>query len=286
MKNINRKIVSAALAALLSLSSMSALAIDASAAWVKNGKGYGYVDDNTGAYATGWKYIGNKKYYFGTNGVMRTGWQAIGGNTYYFGRNGVMRTGKRKIGGKIYNFGKNGILNGSTINSMSKASDVLDSIKDSLGSSYTCDNVCTSDRLENLGFDMRYVKSFAYEEDSVSTINYDIAIVVKVSSSYTNKAIKILQDYYQQILAVSQLYNADVYRVEQARIFSQNGYVALLILGDNEYSDYDSEEDKADYAFGEALKVDNAWKNIFGSVPDNLANIDEDEGIGIGSSLE
>ena len=279
MKNI--KIASVALAALLSVSSVTALAADASAEWIKNGSGYSYVDDSTGVYSTGWKTIGKKTYYFGSNGIMKTGWQIIDGNTFYFGKNGVMRTGRRKINGRIYKFDKYGVLNGTgrtDPTSNNSAADVLYSLKSYLGSSYPCDNIHDSGDLENIGFDMKYVNSCAYEDDSISAINYDLAIVVNVKSSYVNTAVKLLQDYYQQILSVSKLYDADIYRVEQARIFSQDNYVALLILGDDGYSDSWSDDDKADYAFGEALKVDKAWKSIFGSTPENLAEIDEDEG--------
>lgn len=302
MKNIRSRIASIALASMLSISSTAALTAQVSAAtttetltsgsyntytgWQKIGNKIYYFGTD-GSVKTGWQKIGKKTYYFGSDGVMRTSWQTISGNTYYFGRNGVMRTGKRKINGKIYRFDKYGVLNGSGKSdpkSNNSAATVLDSIKSYLGSSYTCDNVHDSTDLENYGIDMRYVNSCVYEDNSVSAINYDIAIVLNVKSGYADKAVQILQDYYQQILSVSQLYDADIYRVEQARIFSQNNYVALLILGDNGYSDSWSDDDKADYAFGEALKVDKAWKSIFGSTPENLAEIDEDEGSTIGSS--
>lgn len=80
------------------------------------------------------------------------------------------------------------------------AAEVLSSIKSYLGSSHTCDNVHDSDDLKNYGFDMRYVNSCIYEDDSVSAINYDLAIVVNVKDGYADKAVQILQDYYQQIL--------------------------------------------------------------------------------------
>ena len=302
MKNIRSRIASIALASMLSISSTAALTAQVSAAtttdtltsssyntytgWQKIGNKIYYFGTD-GSVKTGWQKIGKKTYYFGSDGVMRTSWQTISGNTYYFGKNGVMRTGKRKINGKIYRFDKYGVLNGSGKSdpkSNNSAATVLDSIKSYLGSSYTCDNVHDSTDLENYGIDMRYVNSCVYEDNSVSAINYDIAIVLNVKSGYADKAVQILQDYYQQILGTSQLYDADIYRVEQARIFSQNNYVALLILGDNGYSDSWSDDDKADYAFGEALKVDKAWKSIFGSTPENLAEIDEDVGSTIGSS--
>ena len=305
MKNITAKIASIALASILSVSSMAALTAQVSAettsetlvgsyydnsktGWQKIGRKIYYYGSD-GVMCTGWQKIGSKTYLFGSDGAMKTGWQTIGGNTFYFGRNGVMRTGKRRINGQIYRFDKYGVLNGSgnyDPKSSNAASDVLYSIKSYLGSSYTCDNVHDSEDIKNLGFDMRYVNSCVYEDDSISAINYDLAIVVNVKDGYADKAVQILQDYYQQILSVSKLYDADVYRVEQARIFSQDNYVALLILGDNNYSDSWSDDDKSDYAFAEALKVDKAWKSIFGSTPENLAEIDEDEVIGSAAPSE
>lgn len=305
MKNITAKIASIALASILSVSSMASLTAQVSAettsetlvgsyydnsktGWQKVGRKIYYYGSD-GVMYTGWQKIGSKTYLFGSDGAMKTGWQTIGGNTFYFGRNGVMRTGKRKINGQIYRFDKYGVLNGSgnyDPKSSNAAADVLYSMKSYLGSSYTCDNVHDSDDLKNYGFDMRYVNSCVYEDDSISAINYDLAIVVNVKDGYADKAVQILQDYYQQILSVSKLYDADVYRVEQARIFSQDNYVALLILGDNNYSDSWSDDDKSDYAFAEALKVDKAWKSIFGSTPENLAEIDEDDGIGSAAPSE
>lgn len=220
MKNIRSRIASIALASMLSISSTAALTAQVSAATTTET----LTSSSYNTY-TGWQKIGKKTYYFGSDGVMRTSWQTISGNTYYFGKNGVMRTGKRKINGKIYRFDKYGVLNGSGKSdpkSNNSAATVLDSIKSYLGSSYTCDNVHDSTDLENYGIDMRYINSCVYEDNSVSAINYDIAIVLNVKSGYADKAVQILQNYYQQILGVSQLYDADIYRVEQARIFSQN----------------------------------------------------------------
>lgn len=293
---MKKQIISMALAAIISASAIAALTTSASAEWVDyNGK-ISYISDDTGETYVGWKTIGRNKYYFGRDGVMRTGWQSIGGKTYYFGRNGVMRTGWRKIGGNKYYFGTDGrmrtgwvringkryyfnskgvLTNSGSESATSSAQAVLTALKKELGSSYTCDKKCGSRELENIGFDMRYVESYAYECNSVSAINADVAIIVEVDSSYRNTAAELLQSYYEQIYNTMQMYNSDVYRVEQARIFSDGKYAALLILGD--YGDWDQlEAEQASFAFGEALKVDRAWKKIFGSLPVNLAEIPEE----------
>ena len=68
MKNI--KIASVALAALLSVSSVTALAADASAQWVETDGKYTYTDDETSKTLTGWQDIDSSRYYLGKNGVI------------------------------------------------------------------------------------------------------------------------------------------------------------------------------------------------------------------------
>lgn len=51
---------------------------------------------------TGWQTIGQKRYYFDTQGTMATGWQTIDDQNYYFDPDGAMRTGWLEDGGKRY----------------------------------------------------------------------------------------------------------------------------------------------------------------------------------------
>lgn len=44
---------------------------------------------------------------------MVTGWKKIGSKTYYFGTDGVMVTGTKTIAGKTYTFNSKGQLNGT-----------------------------------------------------------------------------------------------------------------------------------------------------------------------------
>ena len=52
----------------------------------------------------GWKTIGGKLYYFGTNGKMKTGFFEVGGKTYYAYEDGSLATGKVVIDGVEYIF--------------------------------------------------------------------------------------------------------------------------------------------------------------------------------------
>ena len=288
MKNIKSKVISAALASLMAVSAMSATAVTVSADWNKTDNGYTYTDSN-GVKKTGWLTVDGSKYFLGTNGIkrtgfktiasstyyfgsdskMRTGFQKIKGSTYYFGKDGKMRTGKVKIDGKTYNFGNNGKLKGETSASLS-ASEVLSKLKKELGGSYTCDNVCTQNELESFfELDMDKIESGVYESSSISAINMDTAVILKVKDGYAKTAAAKLQERYDQIASYSFLGSYDNYKAEQARLFVNGNYVALIILG--------KDADSADKASSEAKKIDAAWEKIFGEKPENIITVPEAE---------
>lgn len=288
MKNIKNKVISAALASLMAVSAMSAAAVTVSADWNKTDSGYTYTDSNgikktgwltvdggkyflgsNGIRRTGFKTIASSTYYFGSDGKMHTGFQKIKGSTYYFGRDGKMRTGKVKIDGKAYTFGSNGKLKSETSASLS-ASEVLSKLKKELGSSYTCDNVCTEKELESFfELDMDKIESSVYENSSISAINMDTAVILKVKDGYAKTAAAKLQERFDQIASYSILGSYDNFKAEQARLFVSGNYVALLILG----KDTDSKEK----ASSEAEKIDSAWKKIFGEKPENIITVPEVE---------
>lgn len=107
---IRRKILSAVMAAAVSLSAVTVLSVGVSAEWIKSESGYSYKSDDTGKKLTGWQTIGDGTYYFGSNGIARTGWKKIDGDTYYFNgaKKGKMLTGWATVGGSKYYFGSNG----------------------------------------------------------------------------------------------------------------------------------------------------------------------------------
>lgn len=72
------------------------------------------------------------------------------------------------------------------------------------------------------------------------------------------------------------MYNMDLQKVLQARLFVNGNYVALLILGAGGRLEL-SDEEQARFAAGEAAKVDAAWSGIFGSA-ENVIVIPEDDG--------
>ena len=157
------------------------------------------------------------------------------------------------------------------------AQDVLDSIKKNLGDSFDCDVTEDESRMSGYwGLDMTKVESWAAMSNSNSSLNPSSAVILKVQEGYAQDAAALLQSGYEQVLSYSRMYNMDLQKVLQARLFVNGNYVALLILGAQ--GDWEaSDEEQAKFAADEAAKVDSAWSGIFGSA-DNTIVIPEDDG--------
>lgn len=157
------------------------------------------------------------------------------------------------------------------------AQEVLDSIKKSLGDSFDCDVTEDEARMSGYwGLDMTKVESWAAMSNSNSSLNPSCAVILKVQEGYAQDAAALLQSGYEQVLSYSRMYNMDLQKVLQARLFVNGNYVALLILGAQ--GDWEaSDEDQAKFAADEAAKVDAAWSGIFGSA-DNTIVVPEDNG--------
>ncbi len=157
------------------------------------------------------------------------------------------------------------------------AQEIMDAMKEKLGDSFDCDVTEGEDRMSGYwGLDMDKVESWAAMSNSNSSLNPSTAVIVKVKDGYTEDAAALLQTGYEQILSYSRMYNMDLQKVLQARLFVSGNYVALLILGAT--GDWQlSDEELAKFAADEAAKVDEAWSGVFGSA-DNSIVIPEDDG--------
>ena len=123
------------------------------------------------------------------------------------------------------------------------------------------------------GFDMDKIEDWAAMSNSNSSLNSSTAVIVKVKDGYAQDAAALLQTGYEHY---SRMYNMDLQKVLQARLFVNGNYVALLILGAQ--GDWEaSDEEQAKFAADEAAKVDDVWSGIFGSA-DNSIVIPEDDG--------
>ena len=157
------------------------------------------------------------------------------------------------------------------------AQEIMDTLKEKLGDSFGCDVAETEDNISGYwGLDMEQVESWASMSNSNSAINPSAAVILKVKDGYAQDAAALLQTGYEQILSYSRMYNMDLQKVLQARLFVNGNYVALLILGAQ--GDWEaSDEVQAKFAAEEAAKADAVWSGIFGSA-DNSITIPEDDG--------
>ena len=157
------------------------------------------------------------------------------------------------------------------------AQEIMDTLKEKLGDSFGCDVAETEDNISGYwGLDMGQVESWASMSNSNSAVNSSYAVIVKVKDDYAQDAAALLQTGYEQILSYSRMYNMDLQKVLQARLFVNGNYAALLILGAQ--GDWEaSDEVQAKFAAEEAAKVDAVWSGIFGSA-DNSITIPEDDG--------
>ena len=157
------------------------------------------------------------------------------------------------------------------------AQEIMDTLKEKLGDSFGCDVAETEDNISGYwGLDMGQVESWASMSNSNSAVNSSYAVIAKVKDGYAQDAAALLQASYEQVLSYSRMYNMDLQKVLQARLFVNGNYVALLILGAQ--GDWEaSDEEQAKFAADEAAKVDDVWSGIFGSA-DNSITIPEDDG--------
>ena len=157
------------------------------------------------------------------------------------------------------------------------AQEIMDTLKEKLGDSFGCDVAEAEDNIGGYwGLDMEQVESWASMSNSNSTINPSAAVILKVKDGYAQDAAALLQTGYEQILSYSRMYNMDLQKALQARLFVNGNYAALLILGAQ--GDWEaSDEDQAKFAADEAAKADAVWSGIFGSA-DNSITIPEDDG--------
>ena len=157
------------------------------------------------------------------------------------------------------------------------AQEIMDTLKEKLGDSFGCDVAETEDNISGYwGLDMGQVESWASMSNSNSAVNSSYAVIAKVKDGYAQDAAALLQASYEQVLSYSRMYNMDLQKVLQARLFVNGNYVALLILGAQ--GDWEaSDEEQAKFAADEAAKVDDVWSGIFGSA-DNSIVIPEDDG--------
>lgn len=186
----------------------------------------------------------------------------------------VTGAGKRRINGNVCFFEKNGALISKSSTAALSSEDALEKLKRSTDTVYTCDNVCDETGLEYYGFDMSKVESRVYENSTISAINMDTALILKVRDGYADEAAKIIQERFDCFGSYAVTYGYDQYRTKEVRLFVNDNYVGFFILGERG-DEKTSEKDMEKLAAQGGRDIDKAWADIFGVTPKNFVKIPE-----------
>lgn len=156
------------------------------------------------------------------------------------------------------------------------AADIEKKIADAIGDNYLCDTDFEEDWFKNYyGFDMSQIDEYVAKQNSISAVNPDTVIVLKVKDGYADTAVDLLNTAYAQQVSYIRQYPFGVQKVMNARIFKNGNYVIYALAGAS--YDGDDSEEELKLAETEYAKIDAAVESIFGSVPKNLAIIPADD---------
>ena len=167
--------------------------------------------------------------------------------------------------------------NGGT-NTTATPAEIEQKIADAVGKdNYLCDIEIDKDWLQNsFQLDMSKVESYVAKQNSIGSVNPDTVIVLKTKDGYASDAVKTLNTYYAQVVSYIRQYPFGTAKVMNARIYQSGDYVLYIIAG----ASYDGEDSEAEnkLAVSEYAKIDEAIKSVFGTLPENLAVVPEDDG--------
>lgn len=142
---------------------------------------------------------------------------------------------------------------------------------------YLCDTNIDKDWLQNsYQLDMSKIESYVAKQNSIASVNVDTVIVLKVKDGYADEAVKALNDNYSQLVSYIRQYPFGTAKVLSARLYQSGNYIIYVVAG----ASYDGEDSEAEakLAVSEYAKIDEAIKGVFGTLPENLAVVPEDDG--------
>ena len=167
--------------------------------------------------------------------------------------------------------------NGNT-NTTATPAEIEQKIADAVGKdNYLCDTDIDKDWLQNsFQLDMSKVESYVAKQNSIGSVNPDTVVILKTKNGYASDAVKTLNTYFAQVVSYIRQYPFGTAKVLNARLYQSGDYVLYIIAG----ASYDGEDSEAEnkLAVSEYAKIDEAVKGIFGTLPENLAVVPEDDG--------
>lgn len=154
--------------------------------------------------------------------------------------------------------------------------DIQKAIQDALGEGWLCDAEMEKDMvLAYYGLDGEKIESIAAAENSNGSLNIDRVVILQVKEGYAEDAVKALNGGFDQSASYSRMYGFDVQKMLGTRLYQNGNYIALITAGAN--GGELSEEEAAKLSNDEYAKIDEAWKGIFGSIPENQVVIPEED---------
>lgn len=149
-------------------------------------------------------------------------------------------------------------------------------IAKALGDGYLCTADTPDDEivLSCIGrLDLTKVDEYVVKQPEVYAM--DTVGIVKCKEGYADEAAKLLNDNFAQCISYIRQYAFDVAKVEGTRIY-RVGDILMYITAGATPDENASEKDAAKLAASEYEKIDNAIKDLFGTLPENLAMMPEE----------
>lgn len=117
--------------------------------------------------------------------------------------------------------------------------------------------------------DLTKVKTYVAKQAVIPSVDLDSVVIAECEEGYVDEAVALLNESYAQTIDYIRQYPFGVAKVEGARLYKVGNTVMLIIAG----ASYDGEDGEAEakLAAEEYEKVDAALKDLFGSLPENLA---------------
>lgn len=154
--------------------------------------------------------------------------------------------------------------------------DIEAAIAKALGDGYLCTADVPDEEmgLSCIGWlDLTKVDEYVVKQPTIYA--QDAVGIVKCKEGYADEAAKILNDRFAQSISYIRQYPHDVAKVEGTRIYRVGDILMYITAGAPTTAEM-SDEDAAKLAASEYEKIDNTIKELFGSLPENLAVIPED----------
>lgn len=155
--------------------------------------------------------------------------------------------------------------------------DVEAAIAKALGDGYLSTVDAPEDELFSTvvsSIDFSQVGDYVIKQARASSVNPDTVVVLNCKSGYADTAVDLINESYAQTLSYSRLYSFSVAKVEGARLY-KFGDTVIFVIGGALAENGASAEDKAKLAASEYEKIDSAIKELFGTLPENLAVVTE-----------